>query len=85
MTKAWLVKITDEQYEWIKSVVELTKETGANIIRAAVQKAMEDEDFKATLAITNLKQELDGLVAKKAQLAIQEKELQKRLKEANSR
>ena len=82
MTKKWVTPITDEQYDWVKDTAEATGVSGADIVRAAVELAMKDREFKSSLAESQLRLQLASLTAKKSALEAQEKTLQKRLKEA---
>lgn len=79
--RKWITVITEEQYDWIKETAEAAGLKGSDVVREAIDRSMKNREFRASLAQTQLKIQLDALNDKKAALESQTKDLQKRLKE----
>jgi len=81
--KKWMIVVTDEQYEWIKSVSEKTDLKGSDIIREMIARIMDGnpKEFVSSLASTQLKNELMELEQKEQMIAQKTAELRKKLKQ----
>lgn len=79
--KKWLVVLTEEQHDWIKTLSQDVGLKGSDIIREMIDRTMGDNprQFKASLANAQLKIRLQVLNDKRAALEEEAKELKKQL------
>ena len=79
--KKWMALLTEDQYNWIKSIAEKTEVSGGAVIRALIAQAMEQNsaDFRRGLMSTQLKAELQALEVAKAKLEAKEKEIRMKM------
>lgn len=77
----WMAVITEEQRDWIRSTAKSTNIKGAAIVRAAIDRAIKDKEFRSGLAQAQLEVELELLQEKRESLEAEIKDRQKRMKE----
>lgn len=75
--KKWMVVLTENQYEWVKTTSSKAKVSGAAVLRSLISQAMEQNsaDFQRSLMSAQLKVELHALEIAKEKLAEKEKEI----------
>lgn len=81
--KKWMIVVTEEQYDWIKSVSNKTGLKGSDIVRELVDRCMTDDpkSFVNSLAATQHKMELEELERKQEAIKIMINEKKAAMKE----
>lgn len=79
--KKWLMVVTDEQHEWIKTTAREVGLKGSDIVRELIDRVRQEDDrkFKASLAQTQLKNRLQALNDKEAAIQEEKRELKRQM------
>lgn len=80
--KKYMIVLTEEQYNWIKTVATETQLKGSDVVREIIDRCMVDNprQFKASLVNTQMKIKLQALNEKRAALDEEVAELQRQFK-----